>query len=105
MAMDKTSNSGEVMTAAIDIHRASERFHTRIGWLDSYHSFSFGHYYDPKNTGHGLLLVSNNDIVKGGAGFQTHPHRDMEIVTWVLDGELKHKDSEGNSGIIYPGLA
>ena len=91
--------------ATIDIRRADERFYTRAGWLDSHHSFSFGGHYDPLNTHHGLLLVSNDDIVKPGMGFMTHPHRDMEIVTWVLDGELEHKDSEGHTGILYPGLA
>ena len=90
---------------AVDVRRADERFHTRIGWLDSHHSFSFVHHYDPANTHHGLLLVSNDDIVRAGTGFRTHPHQDMEIVTWVLAGELEHKDSEGNTGIIYPGLA
>jgi quercetin 2,3-dioxygenase len=89
----------------IDIRRAADRFHTKIGWLDSHHSFSFGHHYDRDNTNHGLLLVSNDDIVRAGTGFETHPHQDMEIVTWVLDGEVEHKDSEGNKGIIYPGLA
>ncbi len=89
----------------IDVRRAADRFQTRAGWLDSAHSFSFGHHYDPNNTGHGLLLVNNDDVVKGGTGFETHPHRDMEIITWVLDGELEHKDSERNRGIIYPGLA
>ncbi len=91
--------------ATIDIRRADERLHTRAGWLDSHHSFSFGGHYDPLNTHHGLLLVSNDDIVKPGMGFMTHPHRDMEIVTWVLNGELEHKDSEGHTGILYPRLA
>ena len=90
---------------SIDIRRAAGRFHTRIGWLDSHHSFSFSSHYDPANTHHGLLLVSNDDTVRAGTGFRTHPHQDMEIVTWVLDGELEHKDSEGHTGIIYPGLA
>jgi quercetin 2,3-dioxygenase len=89
----------------IDVRRAAERFHTRTGWLDSHHSFSFSNHYDPANTGHGLLLVSNDDTVSPGTGFMTHPHRDMEIVTWVLSGELEHKDSQGNAGVIYPGLA
>jgi redox-sensitive bicupin YhaK (pirin superfamily) len=93
------------MTPNIDIRRAGNRFHTDAGWLDSHHSFSFSSHYDPNNTHHGLLLVSNDDVVQGGTGFSTHPHQDMEIVTWVLDGELHHKDSEGNSGVIYPGLA
>lgn len=89
----------------IDVRRADQRFKTRIGWLDSKHSFSFSHHYDPANTHHGLLLVNNDDIVAPGTGFETHPHRDMEIVTWVLRGSLAHQDSEGNSGVIYPGLA
>ena len=93
------------MTTQIDIRRADERFATKIGWLDSKHSFSFGPHFDPNNTGHGLLLVSNDDTVRSGTGFDTHPHRDMEIITWVLSGELEHKDSERNRGIIYPGLA
>jgi quercetin 2,3-dioxygenase len=92
-------------TATMDIRRGDERFHTRAGWLDSYHSFSFADHYDPKNTHHGLLLVSNDDIIQAGTGFRTHPHQDMEIVTWVLSGEVEHKDSVGNTGVIYPGLA
>ena len=90
---------------AIDVRRAKERFHTEIDWLDSWHSFSFGTHYDPDNTHHGLLLVSNDDVIRAGRGFGTHSHRDMEIVTWVLDGELEHRDSTGTVGIIYPGLA
>ena len=93
------------MSTVIDVRRADSRPHTKLGWLDSHHSFSFGGHYDPANTHHGLLLVSNDDIVAAGTGFSTHPHRDMEIVTWVLSGRLEHKDSEGNQGEIYPGLA
>src|SRR4051812_39433061 len=93
------------MKAQIDIRLADDRFHTQIPWLQSHHSFSFGPHYDPSNTHHGLLLVSNDDVIKAGTGFSTHPHRDMEIVTWVLSGELEHKDSQGHTGIIYPGLA
>lgn len=93
------------LTPAIDVRRADDRFATKIGWLDSKHSFSFSNHYDPNNTHHGMLLVSNDDIVLPGAGFDTHPHRDMEIVTWVLEGSLVHQDSEGNTGVIYPGLA
>jgi quercetin 2,3-dioxygenase len=91
--------------SVVDIRRAGERFSTRVGWLDSRHSFSFGPHYDPGNTHFGLLLVSNDDVVAPGTGFETHPHRDMEIVTWVLDGALVHQDSQGHSGIITPGLA
>jgi redox-sensitive bicupin YhaK (pirin superfamily) len=93
------------MSTAIDVRRADARPHTEIGWLDSHHSFSFGGHYDPANTHHGLLLVSNDDRVAAGTGFSTHPHQDMEIVTWVLSGRLEHKDSEGNQGELYPGLA
>src|SRR6267154_6549235 len=94
------------MTApTVDIRRADDRAKTRISWLDSKHSFSFGGEYDPRDTHHGLLLVNNDDIVKPGTGFDTHPHRDMEIVTWVLRGSLVHQDSTGHSGVIYPGLA
>ncbi|MFA9566301.1 MAG: pirin family protein [Acidimicrobiales bacterium] len=92
-------------TSTIDIRRSADRFHTKAGWLDSKHSFSFSRHYSPDNTHHGQLLVNNDDRVAAGTGFETHPHRDMEIVTWVLDGELEHKDSEGNRGVIYPGLA
>ncbi len=93
------------MAATVDIRRAADRAATKINWLDSKHSFSFGHHYDSDNTHHGLLLVNNDDIVKPGTGFDTHPHRDMEIVTWVLQGSLVHQDSTGHSGVIYPGLA
>jgi quercetin 2,3-dioxygenase len=94
------------MTApVIDIRRADDRVKTTISWLDSKHSFSFGHHYDPANTHHGALLVNNDDVVMPGTGFDTHPHRDMEIVTWVLTGSLVHQDSAGHSGVIYPGLA
>src|ERR1700750_2693263 len=93
------------LTPEVDVRRADERHKTRLGWLDSKHSFSFGRRYDPANTHHGLLLVNNDDTVKPGTGFETHPHQDMEIVTWVLQGSLVHQDSEGHTGIIYPGLA
>lgn len=93
------------MRATVGIRRASDRAVTATPWLKSRHSFSFGDHYDPNNTHHGLLLVNNDDIVQPGTGFGTHPHRDMEIVTWVLQGELAHQDSTGNRGLIYPGLA
>ncbi|MGH9285413.1 MAG: pirin family protein [Acidimicrobiales bacterium] len=92
-------------TATITVRRAGERFHTELPWLDSRHSFSFSRHYDPANMAHGLLLVNNDDRVAAGTGFSTHPHRDMEIVTWVLQGALEHSDTTGHSGIIYPGLA
>lgn len=93
------------VTPMVDVRRAADRFATKIPWLDSHHSFSFGGHYDPENTHHGVLLVNNDDIVEPGTGFETHPHRDMEIVTWVLNGSLVHQDSVGNAGVIYPGLA
>jgi quercetin 2,3-dioxygenase len=89
----------------IEVRPARTRFHTEISWLDSWHSFSFSSHFDPQNTHHGLLLVLNDDVVAPAGGFGTHPHRDMEIVTWVLDGALTHRDSEGNEGIITPDVA
>jgi redox-sensitive bicupin YhaK (pirin superfamily) len=97
--------SNPTTSPTVDIRRADDRAKTRISWLDSKHSFSFGSHYEPDNTHHGLLLVNNDDIVTPGKGFDTHPHRDMEIITWVLRGSLVHQDSTGNSGVIYPGLA
>lgn len=93
------------MAGLLDVRRAADRVVTRAPWLNSRHSFSFNDYYDPDNTHHGLLLVNNDDIVAPASGFDTHPHRDAEIVTWVLSGALSHRDSIGNSGVIHPGLA
>jgi quercetin 2,3-dioxygenase len=97
--------TSSLLTPRIDVRPAGERPKTKISWLDSKHSFSFGSHYDADNTHHGLLLVNNDDRVDPGTGFETHPHRDMEIVTWVLAGSLVHQDSTGTSGVIYPGLA
>ena len=91
--------------SAIEIRPAADRFHTRIDWLDSWHSFSFGEFYDPRNTHFGLLRVLNDDVVAPGRGFGMHPHRDMEIVTWVIDGALEHRDTEGNVGVITRNVA
>ncbi|OBJ73957.1 pirin-like bicupin family protein [Mycobacterium sp. 1274756.6] len=93
------------MTAPVEVRRAADRTVTQTPWLTSTHSFSFGDYYDPGNTHHGVLLVHNEDVVAPDSGYDTHPHRDMEILTWVLAGELSHRDSLGNAGVIYPGLA
>ncbi len=93
------------MSATTEIRTAASRAVTTTPWLTSRHSFSFGDHYDPDNTHFGLLLVNNDDIVSPARGFDTHPHRDMEIVTWVLRGRLSHRDSAGNHGVIYPGLA
>jgi redox-sensitive bicupin YhaK (pirin superfamily) len=95
----------QTLRPAVDVRRATDRFATRLSWLDSKHSFSFSRHYDAENTHHGLLLVNNDDVVVPGAGFETHPHQDMEIVTWVMRGSLVHQDSTGHSGVIYPGLA
>ena len=89
----------------ITVQRAADRAVTSIDWLDSKHSFNFGEHYRAADAGHGLLLVNNDDTVAPGAGFGFHGHRDMEIVTWVLSGKLEHHDSEGNHGVLYPGLA
>ena len=87
----------------ITIRKSKERGASNFGWLDSKHSFSFGHYYDPRNMGFGALRVINEDIVSGGAGFGTHPHDNMEIISYVLDGGLAHKDSLGTGSVIRPG--
>jgi redox-sensitive bicupin YhaK (pirin superfamily) len=89
----------------MEIRRADERFRTASDWLDSRHSFSFGPHYDPANVGFGFLVAHNDEMVAPGTGFGTHPHQDVEIVTWVLRGALAHRDSQGNSGSVYPGLA
>jgi redox-sensitive bicupin YhaK (pirin superfamily) len=87
----------------IEIRRAGERGHTQWGWLDSRHTFAFGEYHDPEHMGFRALRVLNDDRVQPGQGFGTHGHRDMEILSYILEGALEHKDSSGGGGVIRPG--
>ena len=87
----------------IELRKSEDRGLANLGWLHSQHTFSFGHYYDPRHTGFGPLLVINEDRVQAGKGFGTHGHRDMEIISYVLDGELAHKDSMGNGSVLRYG--
>src|SRR5690349_394067 len=89
----------------ITVRPADQRGHFDHGWLKTWHSFSFADYHDPRHVQFGSLRVLNEDIVAAGRGFGMHPHRDMEILTWILEGSLRHKDSMGNEAVIKPGEA
>lgn len=91
------------LTGGVQIIRSEERHHQNIGWLDTRWHFSFAEYHDPANESWGALRVFNDDVIQPGQGFGMHPHRDMEIITIVLDGALEHQDSLGNRGVIRPG--
>lgn len=87
----------------MEIHRAGDRFATEGEGRETRHSFSFGSHYDPANLRFGLLVCHNDELVQPGSGYPDHPHSNLEIVTWVLDGSLRHQDSQGNSGVVEPG--
>lgn len=98
-----THATNSAAAPALIVRRSADRGHARHGWLDSRHTFSFGEYHDAAHMGFGPLRVINEDIVSAQMGFGMHPHRDMEIISYVLSGELRHGDSLGNAGIIRPG--
>ncbi|HEY5095583.1 MAG TPA: pirin family protein [Candidatus Eremiobacteraceae bacterium] len=93
----------KTQTTTFSIQRSGERYHADHGWLKSFHSLSFADYFDPANTNWGALRVFNDDYIAAGQGFPLHPHRDMEIITYVLSGQLEHRDSMGNRGVVGPG--
>ena len=101
--MTDATRAGMGGNARVEVIPSSSRGRTQLGWLDSRHSFSFGEYHDPDRMGFGPLRVINEDIVRPGGAFGMHPHRDMEIITYVLSGSLEHGDSLGNRGVIEPG--
>jgi redox-sensitive bicupin YhaK (pirin superfamily) len=98
-----TTSELEMQTKNIQVRRATDRGHANYGWLDTYHTFSFNTYHDPSQMGFRVLRVINEDRVQPGEGFGTHGHRDMEIISYVLEGELEHRDSMGNGSVLRPG--
>ncbi len=101
--MVRKRNPSEALPPPLVLRPAAERGHRHYGWLDTWHTFSFGDYHDPRHMGFRALRVLNDDRVAPGAGFPDHPHRDMEIVTYVLEGALQHRDSLGNTSVIRAG--
>jgi redox-sensitive bicupin YhaK (pirin superfamily) len=95
---------GRTVDPVVDVRRSADRARTTTEGIDSRHSFAFGAHYDPDNTHFGVLLAVNEDVIAPGAGYDTHPHRDVEILTWVLDGALVHRDSTGRTALARPGL-
>lgn len=89
----------------VDVRSATTRFVTATDWVESRHSFSFGPHYDPANVGFGLLVAHNDDVMQPAGGFSEHPHRGVDIVTWVVSGALSHADDAGGSGVVSPGVA
>ena len=90
-------------TANVQVIRSDDRYHADHGWLDARWHFSFADYHDPDNVHFGPLRVFNDDVVRGGGGFEMHPHRDMEIITYVISGQIEHRDHLGNRGVVHPG--
>ena len=93
-----------ILDPGIQVVRAGARLRTETSWLDSWHCFSYGRHYEPDNTHHGLLLVCNDDRVRGGTGFGERTHAEVEIVTWMVEGELEHRSGDGSGVIVRPGL-